>query len=1207
VFVFNTRLGKHIGTVVTESAPVCLEYVAGAGGDRDKDLLVASCADMTLSTYSMSDPNHNRRYRQRSAWSTPGVQMALAYMPANNLLYSGGTNGNLYSWKIAERSLISTFSGHTDIVMALTVLQKLNNVASGSLDKTVNVWDSYTNSRVLELHGHKKGVLDMTYNSEYRLLFSCGFEHDACVWSPFVNSLVYRFRGHHASLVGIQAVEGTPEVLTADISGIFKLWDIRNYNCVQTFMTNLTGSDTKDSSRLSCFFQTRMPPVNSQQKEDDSRIYAASKMLFSFDQARVVHDATTDFTIVMWVGWNADTSTFITVSANTVICWNALIGSKTVTNSNISAEEISACCLDDRKRKILLGDVKGNIGVFNCTNGAKMKGVQDNIHYAVIALQYVNAERRFIAGYANGLMRIYDENSLEDCNIVKTFDSFNRHQELLCLVYNEGDNTVATVGASSGVARLWDNVVGKCEMELRACDSTECVVTVTYLGPFPLLAISDSRGNVCIWGSRGCKWAGKRVCGFMNQTPADAKHEKLQRPNNSDDEEKPRRVLSFADWETGQIGASSLLMDDMAGDEFDEIGGDDNISVGSSETSSSYSEEDEGAFSPTEPEPDVLAALDCFRQSEETWGRAMAASCIAFDPQSYRLYTADDLGCVRCYSLRYMMHDIGGRAFAKNHASLSSYRLKDQCAHRSRDDPLTRAAPPPIYRRKKRFLVGRLNDAMSFLGAEFCWALSAHDNRIVFATCTTDGLLTSGTDRLVKMWSFDGLPLGVLLQSVPVGLRSQTWDLELDAEALVERDERILDSVIEGVVELTKRDDIPDINLMDMEGIEPGVTAADFSRSELRQRIELTSDILGIDFPTESEQYRRKMRTLEQQKDDLDSLASTATTNGKSLDNALKELKSSDAAVDYSTKIRGLSLMQKRHRAVKMEMVSGLYAEKSGVNVPMDVELYPESGMRAKESIKSSNLPKALCKVEDHMLGVAPAAEGSSNKQSAMFSSKSMDSKTLQRRRSAKRVDSAKDAAAEPDTIFVPRYSAVNPGKLAASGPRAQSINSRCSQYASFTALDKAMENIGKSSARLPPLQQRPKTAGSTFSVAGAATLSSQDPGNEEVMTNELTSQRRETTRIHEFHQMLIQQIANGQPNSGPRPSTVSGRTRRPTTGSASEDSPHYAGHNSEPQSRRNTAKSMLSSKTRTSSGELERSNSGLKDIDAASTGSRDQ
>ena len=110
---------------------------------------------------------------------------------------------------------MSTLAGHSDICMSLCVLKKLNYLASASLDKTISVWDSYTNERLLHLQGHKKGILDLTYSAEYRLLVSCGFEHDALVWSPFVKNLVYRLRGHHGALVGVKAVENTPELITA--------------------------------------------------------------------------------------------------------------------------------------------------------------------------------------------------------------------------------------------------------------------------------------------------------------------------------------------------------------------------------------------------------------------------------------------------------------------------------------------------------------------------------------------------------------------------------------------------------------------------------------------------------------------------------------------------------------------------------------------------------------------------------------------------------------------------------------------------------------------------------------------------------------------------------------------------------------------------------------------------------------------------------
>jgi hypothetical protein len=52
---------------------------------------------------------------------------------------------------------------------------------------------------------------------------SAGFDHDCFVWSPFVNSLLYKLKGHSASLTGVHAVEDSPELITADASGVIKV------------------------------------------------------------------------------------------------------------------------------------------------------------------------------------------------------------------------------------------------------------------------------------------------------------------------------------------------------------------------------------------------------------------------------------------------------------------------------------------------------------------------------------------------------------------------------------------------------------------------------------------------------------------------------------------------------------------------------------------------------------------------------------------------------------------------------------------------------------------------------------------------------------------------------------------------------------------------------------------------------------------------
>jgi WD40 repeat protein len=316
----NASRGQYIqnnpGDIKTDAAPIAMSYI------EENHTLVASLSNMTMCTYSLDNPNPNKKYKTLSTWASPGVQMAVTYMPKNRLLYSGATTGDIFSWKIKERKIYDTLTGHTDMVMSLVTLPKLNYLASASLDKTVSIWDAYTNQQLLKLYGHKKGVLDIDYSSNYRLLVSAGFEHDAYVWSPFVHTLVYRLKGHHHSLVGCQAIKDTPEIITADTSGVLKLWDIRNFQCVQSFDANLSGQEVKDGSSLPC---------KALNQEDDSRIYAASKVLFAFDQMRVVHDATTDYSNVLWMLSDEEHMTIITVSERNVMIWDALLGSKTTT------------------------------------------------------------------------------------------------------------------------------------------------------------------------------------------------------------------------------------------------------------------------------------------------------------------------------------------------------------------------------------------------------------------------------------------------------------------------------------------------------------------------------------------------------------------------------------------------------------------------------------------------------------------------------------------------------------------------------------------------------------------------------------------------------------------------------------------------------------------------------------------------------------
>ena len=216
----------------------------------------------------------------------------MCWQPAHSLLYSGSVSGRVHAWDVEKRSSVCCLEGHTDIVTDLISLDYLDSIVSASLDTTIHVWDTYTEQQTAKLVGHEKGVNSLTYSKQHRFLISSGFDHDVFVWSPFVSSLLFKLKGHRSSLVGCQAVEGTSELLTADSSGMFKLWDLRNFSCIQTFTTEHEVGDLDDlTSCLSSFTHAKLPSPGAglgggDDELDDFRVVAGSSKLVFFDQVR---------------------------------------------------------------------------------------------------------------------------------------------------------------------------------------------------------------------------------------------------------------------------------------------------------------------------------------------------------------------------------------------------------------------------------------------------------------------------------------------------------------------------------------------------------------------------------------------------------------------------------------------------------------------------------------------------------------------------------------------------------------------------------------------------------------------------------------------------------------------------------------------------------------------------------------------------------
>lgn len=103
------------------------------------------------------------------------------------------------------------------------------------------------------------------------------------------------------------------------------------------------------------------------------RIILGAKNLIFYDYDEPKDQFLSDEKICLRVIYNETLFMFITLHSDSVKIWDARNGELKATHRQLTKGEFTGCCLDDRERKLFLGDNLGNIFAVNVRNGAVLK------------------------------------------------------------------------------------------------------------------------------------------------------------------------------------------------------------------------------------------------------------------------------------------------------------------------------------------------------------------------------------------------------------------------------------------------------------------------------------------------------------------------------------------------------------------------------------------------------------------------------------------------------------------------------------------------------------------------------------------------------------------------------------------------------------------------------------------------------------------
>jgi WD40 repeat protein len=193
---------------------------------------------------------------------------------------------------------------------------------------------------VQTMRGHTKGVAMIGYCAENNYLVSGGIDHKLQVWNPHLDQNVGSLSAHHHQLIGLHVRPNSPEVITADASGMIKIWDMRKFAAVQTIVKELYVRDHNAPATRSmtamCYIESceRIAIGHSSIFFLDSLRTKSSSSMSECDQVGVAYRGKQrevekdEANKPLHVSFNSPLRMFLAITRRHVVSWDAATGSR---------------------------------------------------------------------------------------------------------------------------------------------------------------------------------------------------------------------------------------------------------------------------------------------------------------------------------------------------------------------------------------------------------------------------------------------------------------------------------------------------------------------------------------------------------------------------------------------------------------------------------------------------------------------------------------------------------------------------------------------------------------------------------------------------------------------------------------------------------------------------------------------------------------
>jgi WD40 repeat protein/acyl-CoA-binding protein len=413
-----------------------------------------------------------------------GSIFSVAFSPDQHLLATGGTDGQIRIWQVADGKQILAWQAHGDWIRSVIFSHDGKMIASGSNDRTIRIWDSQTGDCLKILRGHTDWIWSVNFVLGKHFLVSASSDHTAKLWSIDLGRCVHTFNEPEEQ-VWSAAFSNNGRTLATGSAASVKLWNVWTRQCVKVFQDNATRVRSLSFS----------PDGKTLVGSSDDR----SIKTWDVDSGKCLQTLQSATTTRLWsVKFSPNGQKLISGSADTIQMWNLEKGECLMTLQEPHHRARSITCSPDG-RIIAVGSDDQLIRLWDTRTSKPLKTLQGYINRIwTIAFHPIRLPQGdffcLASGSDDGIVRLWD---VKTGQCLKTLLGYTNRIRSVAF---SPDGQILASGSHDRTIKLWDVSTGECLKTWRG--HVDWVVSVMFSQNNRTLISAGDDQTVLVWDTQ---------------------------------------------------------------------------------------------------------------------------------------------------------------------------------------------------------------------------------------------------------------------------------------------------------------------------------------------------------------------------------------------------------------------------------------------------------------------------------------------------------------------------------------------------------------------------------------------------------------------------------------------------------------------------------------------------------------------------------